>query len=113
LVTILPFQENIPVVMASLDLFMMPSYGETFGRVLIEAMASGVPVLATKAGGVVSLIRNGQDGILVEPQSAAALAQALENCLMGTYDLASLGKEALKTVAARFDLQKVQQELFG
>lgn len=73
-VHLLGHKENVAELLASADLKIMPSYGETFGRVIIEAMASGCPVLATNAGGVPSIIQDGENGFLCEPKSAESLA---------------------------------------
>jgi len=59
-------------------LLLLPSENESFGRVLIEAMANGVPVIASAAGGVPEIVRNGIDGLLVEPNSAGSLTNAIK-----------------------------------
>ena len=105
---ILPFQENIEEVFSGLDLFLMPSYGETFGRVLIEAMASGVPVVGTRAGGVVDLIADGKDGLLAEPRSADSLVRALQVALEQPEQLEAFRQTALQKVARQFDLAQVR-----
>ncbi|MFH1245580.1 MAG: lipopolysaccharide heptosyltransferase II [Candidatus Omnitrophota bacterium] len=71
-------QDNIPQFLTELDVLVLPTITqEAFGRVLIEAGACGVPVVATKVGGIVDIIQDGENGILVEPGNAAALAGAL------------------------------------
>lgn len=61
-------QYDIPKIMAGLDLLVLPSIGqEAFGRVVIEAGASGVPVIATRIGGAIEIIEDGHTGILVRP----------------------------------------------
>jgi glycosyltransferase involved in cell wall biosynthesis len=63
--------------LASADIFLNPSVTEAFGNVTLEAMASGLPVVAAAATGATSLIQDGQTGILVEPGNVAAYADAL------------------------------------
>jgi glycosyltransferase involved in cell wall biosynthesis len=68
---------DIEAVIASLDVLLMPSPAETFGRVLIEAMASGVPVVASSGGGVSSIIRHHVDGLLVKPLDIEEMADGV------------------------------------
>jgi len=72
------FRQDMEKIMASLDVLLMPSLCETFGRVVIEAMASKTPVIATNAGGVPNIIDNGKNGLLVIPNSHEELATAIE-----------------------------------
>lgn len=59
------------------DVFLLPSFTEGCPQVLIEAMACGVPVIATRVGGIPHLIRDGQNGLLVDPANARQLAGAV------------------------------------
>ena len=62
---------------ATMDMLLNPSITETFGNVTLEAMASGVPVIAARATGSTSLVTEGQTGRLVEPGNASAFANAI------------------------------------
>ena len=71
-------QSNVPRVLSRLDVLVLPTVTqEAFGRVLIEAGACGVPVIATRVGGVVDIIEDGVNGILVAPGDPADLASGL------------------------------------
>ncbi len=63
---------------ASMDMLLNPSVTETFGNVTLEAMASGIPVIAARATGSTSLVRNGETGRLVEPSRISDFADAIE-----------------------------------
>ena len=63
---------------AGLDVFFNPSITETFGNVTLEAMACGVPVVAARATGATTLVRDGETGTLVEPGNIASFADALQ-----------------------------------
>jgi glycosyltransferase involved in cell wall biosynthesis len=76
-VRFLPFTTEVPALMNAFDLSLLPSRGETFGLVVIEAMAAGVPVIATDAGGVPEIIEHKQNGILIPPGDSDALAKAM------------------------------------
>lgn len=68
------FRRDVPVVMADLDLFLFTSRVEGLGTTLLDAFAAGVPVVATRAGGIPEVVRDGETGLLAEPGDAAALA---------------------------------------
>jgi glycogen(starch) synthase len=68
----------VPRVLASLDVLVLPSVYEEMGSVLVEAMASGLPVVASDVGGVPQLVEDGGTGLLVPPGDVAALAAALD-----------------------------------
>jgi len=69
--------EDVPGVLAGLDLVLLPSRIEGMGNALMEAMAAGRPVVATRVGGVPELVVHGQTGLLVEPDDAQGLARAV------------------------------------
>jgi glycosyltransferase involved in cell wall biosynthesis len=70
--------EQVPALIRSFDLMVMPSVyeSETFGVAAIEASASGVPVVASRVGGVPEAVRHEQTGLLVRPRDVEALAEA-------------------------------------
>ncbi|MEI7970345.1 MAG: glycosyltransferase family 4 protein [Betaproteobacteria bacterium] len=77
-VTVLPFTEHIDLVWASCDIAVVPSVGpESFGRVAIEAMAHGKPVIASAQGGLAEIVVNEETGLLVPPAQPDALAEAI------------------------------------
>lgn len=76
-VELIPFQDNIADLMASLDIFVMPSHKEAFGIVLIEALASGTPAISTDAGGVPDILDHGQTGLLAKPKDEKDLSEKL------------------------------------
>lgn len=69
--------KDIPALLAVADIFVLASRSEAFGIVLLEAGASGLPVIATRVGGVPELIRDGYNGLLVDPVDPDALANAI------------------------------------
>ena len=77
----LPGHADTPRMFEGASLCVVPSRREGFGNVVVEAMAAGVPVLAAACPGPAALIEHGRNGFLVEPGSAAALADALASLL--------------------------------
>jgi glycosyltransferase involved in cell wall biosynthesis len=86
---------------AAADLFVFPSLSETFGNVLLEAMASGLPVLAFSAPGPVDIVRSGETGWLVEETGAEPLAAAADRLLADRERLGRLGAHARRYAAAQ------------
>jgi len=103
-VQFLPFVDNVSRFMAALDIFLLPSYSETFGLVLVEAMAMEKPIVATNAGGVPEIIADGITGILIEPRNTESLAYAILRILNDNTLGASLGRAARETALQRYNL---------
>jgi len=88
------------------DVLLAPSWEEPFGIVLLEAMASGIPVVSTAAGGPLDIVRSGLNGILIPPRNAPALASAVRSL----DDLAlrsQIVQRARERIEAEYDIEKV------
>lgn len=97
-------RSDIPDLLASMDIFFFPTRGEPFGRVVIEAMAAGVPVVASRIGGVPEIITSPELGSLVAPDDVAGFVDAL-SLLIDRSDLrAALATRARESLIGRFDL---------
>lgn len=95
---------DVPDMMNAMDVVVHTSVrGEPFGRVIIEGMAVGKPVVATRAGGVPEFVNDGQDAVLVPPGDSAALATCLDSLLDNERERRRLG-EAARTSVQRFAL---------
>jgi glycosyltransferase involved in cell wall biosynthesis len=77
IVFFLGFRDDVPRILASLDLFVLSSHHEGMGSSLLDAMASRLPVVATRAGGIPEVVEDRETGLLVPPRDPAALAQAI------------------------------------
>jgi glycosyltransferase involved in cell wall biosynthesis len=95
------YQEDIPQVLAALDIFVLSSLYEGLPYTLMEAMAAGRPVVATRGGPNGDLVRDGENGLLVPPRDARALADALIRLLSAPDERKRLGERALAAAQAR------------
>jgi len=102
--------------LASFDIFVLPSRSEGFGRVNLEAMAMGKPVISTKVGGIPEVVIDGITGILVPPENARDLGHAIMRLLNDAQLKKSLGREGRRRVERHFTLQAHVQrieEIYG
>lgn len=67
----------MPDLLAQIDILVLPSLQEPFGKIVIEAMAMETPVIASRVGGVPEIVADGETGLLVPPQDSIALKHAL------------------------------------
>jgi phosphatidylinositol alpha-mannosyltransferase len=104
-------QADLPSYYASADVFCAPSLGgESFGIVLAEAMAVGLPVVCSDIGGYRDVVHDGTDGLLVPPRDPEALAAALGGLLDNPARLAAMG-EAAAAAARRYAWETVAGEV--
>src|ERR671938_337834 len=87
-------RDRIPGLLRSADVAVTPPWYEPFGMVPLEAMACGVPVVATGVGGHLDTVLDGRTGALVPPRDPAALAQRLRELLADPARLAAIGSAA-------------------
>jgi alpha-1,6-mannosyltransferase len=112
-VTIVPFkrdQRALARLLASCDLLVHPGDCETFGLIVLEAMACGLPVVATNGGGVAELVDR-ETGILAEPNNVDSLAGAIEAIYYR--DMARMGQAARGKAAGRYDWNRILPQVLG
>jgi L-malate glycosyltransferase len=95
-------REDVPEIVRALDVLLLPSWEEPFGRAVIEAMAMGVPVVATSVGGPREIVEDGREGYLVDPRDAPAWASAIQNVLGSPDGGAAMGRAARERVEREF-----------
>jgi glycosyltransferase involved in cell wall biosynthesis len=98
----LGWRPDIPLLLAAMDVFVMPSLHEGTPTILLEAMAMGKPVVASRVGAVAEVVRDGDNGLVVEPNDPHRLAEAM-SLLIGRPELrAQLGAHARETALREF-----------
>ncbi|MEH1893224.1 MAG: glycosyltransferase family 4 protein [Nostoc sp.] len=111
-VKFLGFRSDIPQLMAACDLVAHTSTSpEPFGRVIVEAMLCGKPVVAAKAGGAMELVEHGFNGFLMTPGEAQELAQVIITCLQETEITATIANNARIIASERFDIAIINQQI--
>jgi glycosyltransferase involved in cell wall biosynthesis len=109
--TVNDFRADMPDVFAAFDIFVLPSIlPEPFGLVVIEAMASGKPVVATAPGGPSETVVDGETGFLVPPSDASAIAKALEVLLADPQKRISMGDAGRRRAREVFALPRYVAE---
>lgn len=99
------FRQDIQSVMAGLQVFALPSLWEGFGLVLLEAMAAGKPVVASRVSAIPEIVADGVTGLLVPPMDSVALAEALTQLLQDERLRSSLGQAGRRRVRQRFTIE--------
>src|SRR5690606_13449185 len=89
---------EVRMLMASSNAVVVPSRAEAFGIVVLEAWASGVPVLATKRGGPAGFVQDGHDGLLIDPQDISSIALGIDRVLGDDYLSARLVQAGSESV---------------
>lgn len=98
---------DVPELLALSDVYVVPSHREGLSLALIEAMATGLPIVSTRVAGSTLLVKDGVNGFLVPPNDATALSKALVQCIGHPDDLFRLGNAARSTVVDEFSSAKM------
>jgi L-malate glycosyltransferase len=95
-------REDVPEILRASDVALVPSWDEPFGRSVVEAMAMGVPTVATAVGGPAEIVSDGVDGVLVAPRRPDAWATAIARLLDDEPSRLAMGDAAHRSALARF-----------
>jgi glycosyltransferase involved in cell wall biosynthesis len=105
--TFVGHRDDVPAILARADVFALPSRSEAFPNAVLEAMAAGLPIVASGVGGILELVDDGRTGLLVPPGDAAALADRLCRMLDHPDVAASLGTRARAEAEARYSFDRM------
>ena len=106
-VEILPPQEDVVPLLSAADLFLLPSRQESFGLAALEAMACGVPVVASRVGGLPEVIEDGVSGVLHPPEDLDAMAESGIRLLTDRAAHAEMAQEGRWVVQYRFCVSEI------
>ena len=109
-VKFLGWREDVHEIMPVFDLLVLPSLNEGMGRVLVEAMAAGKPVVASEVGGIPDLVKHGETGYLVRPADEKALANGIKKLLNDPERAKQMGQRG-KEYCRQFSLEAMIEKL--
>jgi glycosyltransferase involved in cell wall biosynthesis len=104
-VTFSGFRGDVPEILTQVSVSVLPSLSEGLSNVVLEAMAAGVPIVATDVGGTSEMVEDGVTGVLVPPRNAVALAHAIASLLADPVRRHAMGEAGRLRVSERFSLQ--------
>jgi glycosyltransferase involved in cell wall biosynthesis len=104
------FRTDVAKMLPEIDISVLPSLSEGLSNSLLEAMAAGVPVIATRVGGTPEAVEDGNTGLLVPPADLGALIRAMTFLLDNPQSMRRMGEEGRRRVLSRFSVERMIQE---
>jgi glycosyltransferase involved in cell wall biosynthesis len=109
-VKLLGYRDDVPALLGAADIFCMPSLSEALPYSLLEALAAGVPVVASRVGGIPEVITHGKEGFLVPAKNVSELCMAIQQLVSNPELRKKMSSQALATVSGRFSVGKMLSE---
>jgi glycosyltransferase involved in cell wall biosynthesis len=107
----LGFRDNIPLILKELDALVVPSEFEPFGNIVAEGMLAGIPVIASRVGGIKEIISDEHDGLFVEPKDPAAIAEKIEYLMRNSEEKKRIALNGREKIISYFNIQRVVDEI--
>ena len=105
-------RRDVPTILRALDLMVLPSLWEGLPNVMLEAMSSGTPVLATRVGGVPDVLSHGVTGVLSDPEEKS-LSESMSWALSHPLEMERMAGDSLKLILERFDIRTTARRYTG
>jgi glycosyltransferase involved in cell wall biosynthesis len=107
------WRSDVPQLINTFDIFVLPSLNEGMGRVLVEAMAMGKPIVASDIGGIPDLVKDGANGILFSPRDVDAMAKGILKLLLDRELRRKMGNEGKKLAYPAYDTSVMVRKIEG
>jgi glycosyltransferase involved in cell wall biosynthesis len=108
--------KDLPPYLWASDIFIRPSLSEGMGNSFIEAMAAGLPIIATPVGGIVDFLKDGETGLVCEVSNPKSIAQKVEKLIKDRESRDYIVKNSLKLVNEKYDwglvAERMRREVF-
>ena len=105
IVLFLGYRKDMPDIMTALSFLVVATEAEPFGRVVLEALASGRPVVGTESGGTPEVVKEGENGFLVPPKNAQAMASAMMRLLGSPTEAKQMGERGRQKILSGFTIE--------
>ncbi|MFC1868977.1 glycosyltransferase family 4 protein, partial [Thermodesulfobacteriota bacterium] len=102
---------DVPEILPAMEVLLVPSKEEPFGRVVIEGMASGITVVGSDNGGIPEIITDGQDGFLRSPEDLDAWVSMVNTILKNAELRKKIGENARRTIEERFAMDDMIKKI--
>jgi glycosyltransferase involved in cell wall biosynthesis len=109
-VRFLGWRPDVDEIMGCFDIFVLPSLNEGMGRVLVEAMAAGLPIVGSQVGGIPDLVKDGKNGLLVPAADASALENAISALIVDKTKRKRMGK-AGKKICRQYSAEAMVEQI--
>jgi glycosyltransferase involved in cell wall biosynthesis len=106
-------RDDVPDLLASFDVFILPTRAETFGIAVVEAMAAGIPVIASRVGAIPEIIPSPELGRVVHPIDAPSFARAVESVITLPDRGRAIGARGRASLVGRFDQRSLGAKLLA
>lgn len=106
-VAFIGYRDDVPRILSQLSVSVLPSLSEGLSNTLLESMAAGAPMVATRVGGTEEAMRDGENGLLIEPSDSLALTAAIKTLLHDRSLALRLGSAARQTIVDRFSMSRM------
>jgi glycosyltransferase involved in cell wall biosynthesis len=113
-VTLLGHRTDVPNILASLDVLVLPSYAhEGIPQIILQAQAMARPIVATRIGGIPEVVEDGKTGLIVEPKDVSALAEAIGRLLDEPAFARNLSQNGRRQIEGKYSLDAMGEQLLA